>query len=183
VRVADERPEIAIVPLTLPEANLLVARWHRHHAPLPGGFSWFCCGAVAAGRLVGCAIAGRPTNRNNDDRQTVEVLRLATDSTTNACSALLGACARAAKAIGARRIITYTLTNETGASLRGAGWICESEDTGKSWWGHGGSRTPAVQREHMAVSKSRWALTWRDAVPYEPIVAAISECNGQGSLL
>ena len=31
-----------LVPLTLPQANAMVAKHHRHHAPLPGGFSWFC---------------------------------------------------------------------------------------------------------------------------------------------
>lgn len=157
---------VDIVPLTLPAANAVVTRLHRHHAAIPGGFSWFCCGAVVDGQLVGCAIAGRPTNRNNDDGQTVEVLRLASDGTANVCSALLGACARAAKAIGASRIITYTLSTESGISLRGAGWICEDADTGKSWWGHAGSRTPAVIREHLSVGKARWALHFRPVVEY-----------------
>lgn len=128
---------------------------------------WFAIGAIASGRLVGAAIAGRPTNRNNDDRQTVEVLRVATDGTPNACSALLGACARAAREIGAARILTYTLTSETGASLRGAGWRLECEDTGKSWWTHAGTRTPAVARDHINVSKARWALSMRDPITYE----------------
>lgn len=155
----SEVAKVEIVPLTLPAANRLVERFHRHHGPLPGGFAWWCVGAVTAGKLVGCAIAGRPTNRNNDDRHTVEVLRLATDGTPNACSALLGACARAARAVGASRIITYTLTSEGGASLRGAGWRCEAADTGKSWWTHPGTRTPARDRPHMAQSKSRWGLS------------------------
>ena len=63
--------QVDVVPVTFPTANKAVAAWHRHHAPLPGGFAWFCVGAVADGRLVGVAIAGRPTNRNNDDKQTV----------------------------------------------------------------------------------------------------------------
>ena len=121
------QPVISLVPLTLPRANDLVTTLHRHHAAIPGGFGWFCVGAVAQGLLVGCAIAGRPTNRNNDDGQTVEVLRVATDGTPNAPSALLGACCRAARAIGAARIITYTLDDESGASLRGAGWRREAD--------------------------------------------------------
>lgn len=156
---------LRIVPVTLPVANRYVERWHRHHAKLPGGFSWFCVGAVDdAGRVVGVAIAGRPTNRNNDDRQTVEVQRVATDGTKNACSALLGSCARAAQAIGARRIITYTLSTEQGSSLRGAGWVCEDENTGVSFWSNANTRTPAVAREHMAVPKARWAKHFRPAV-------------------
>jgi len=156
--------KVDVIPVTLPMANRVVARLHRHHAPIPGGFAWWCVAGVCGGVTVGVAIAGRPTNRNNDDGQTVEVLRVATDGTPNACSALLGACARAAKAIGARRIITYTLTSESGSSLRGAGWVCEVADTGVSWWTHAGTRTPAVARDHMAVSKSRWGLVFRDAI-------------------
>lgn len=156
---------ILIVPLTQPTANTLVKSLHRHHAPIPGGFAWFCVGAVADGVLVGCAMAGRPTNRNNDDRQTVEVLRVATDGTPNAPSALLGACVRAARAIGARRILTYTLEHESGTSLRAAGWNRE-EDGIKSWWTHEGVRKGAVRRDHQEVRKVRWGLDLRDRVEY-----------------
>ncbi len=166
VRRSDPAGRLAVdvVPTTLPKANALVAKWHRHHAPIPGGFGWWCVAAVVDGTVVGVAIAGRPTNRNNDDGQTVEVLRLATDGTPNACSALLGACARAAKAIGARRAITYTLSEESGASLRGAGWVCECEDTGRSWWTHEGTRPPAVKRDHMERTKARWSVVFRSAL-------------------
>lgn len=153
-----------VVPVTQPVANAYVEKWHRHHAAIPGGFAWFCLAAVARGVVVGVAICGRPTNRNNDNRQTVEVLRLATDGTPNACSALLGAAAKTAQAMGACRIITYTLTEESGSSLRGAGWACESEDTGRSWWTSGKTRPVAVDREHMSKSKSRWGKVFRDPV-------------------
>ena len=161
---------VQVVPLTLPKANDLVRLLHRHHAPIPGGFGWWCVGAVADGVLVGCAIAGRPTNRNNDDGQTVEVLRVATDGTANAPSALLGACVRAARAIGARRIITYTLDSETGASLRGAGWVREADGI-ESWWTHpgknGDGRPAAVDRPHMSERKVRWGVELRPtAIPY-----------------
>lgn len=163
------QPAVSVVPLTIPAANQVVARLHRHHAPIPGGFGWWAVGAVANGRLVGAAIAGRPTNRNNDDRQTVEVLRVATDGTPNAPSALLGACGRAARAIGAARIITYTLESEGGASLRGAGWVRESDGI-QSWWTHVGKdgmgRSPAVDRPHMNERKVRWGLSFRQPVEY-----------------
>lgn len=158
-----DQPVLNIVPTTLPTANAFVASLHRHHAPLPGGFSWWCVAAVRGdtGEPVGVAIAGRPTNRNNDDGQTVEVLRVATDGTQNACSALLGACARAAKAIGAHRVITYTLEDESGSSLKGAGWKKETEGI-TSWWGHkgadGNGRTPGVDRPHLQSKKARWAV-------------------------
>lgn len=152
---------VDIIPITFPKANAIVKRLHRHHAPLPGGFAWFCCAAIVESKIVGVAIAGRPTNRNNDDGQTVEVLRVATDGTKNACSALLGACARAAKAIGAYRIITYTLENESGVSLKASGWKLEKSEI-KSWWLHEGSRPAAVRREHHGLEKVRWGLKFRD---------------------
>jgi hypothetical protein len=177
-------PRLYVVPLTLPRANELVTTLHRHHAALPGGFAWFCVGAVADGRLVGCAIAGRPTNRNNDDTQTVEVLRVATDGTPNAPSALLGACARAARAIGAARVITYTLDIESGGSLRAAGWTREADGI-ESWWTHPGKdgrgRAPAVDREHMGIGKVRWGLTLREPIEYAaPAVAAASSQHDLG---
>ena len=158
--------QVLIVPVTLPVANRYVASLHRHHAPIPGGFGWFCVAAVTGEIVRGVAIAGRPTNRNNDDGQTVEVLRVAADGTPNVPSALLGACARAAKAIGAARIITYTLDSEGGSSLRGAGWVREADGI-TSWWATGKSRTRAVERPHMAEGKVRWALTFRPPVRYE----------------
>jgi len=158
-----------VVPATLPTANSFVASLHRHHGVLPGGFAWFCLLAVSTdgGVVCGSAICGRPTNRNNDDGQTVEVIRLATDGTRNAPSLLLGAAARAARAIGAWRIITYTLEYESGASLRGAGWTEEKRNI-KSWWTHAGSRTPAVDRDHMSAKKVRWAKHFKESPsPYD----------------
>lgn len=129
---------------------------------MPGGFAWWAIGAVTPdGDVVGVALAGRPTNRNNDDGQTVEVLRVATNGHPNACSLLYGSCARAAKAIGAWRIITYTLDDETGASLRGSGWTREKDGIG-SWWWHEGVRPSAVIRPHLKQKKVRWGLTFRD---------------------
>lgn len=159
------QPPLRVVPVTLPKANRYVAAWHRHHAPLPGGFAWFALAVVADGVICGVAIAGRPTNRNNDDSQTVEVLRVATDGTPNAPSALLGACRRAARAIGAARVITYTLDDETGSSLRGAGWEREADGI-TSWWHTGSSRIRAVDRPHMRAGKVRWGVTFREPLAY-----------------
>jgi len=157
---------VTVIPVTLPKANDYVARLHRHHAPIPAGFVWWCVAAVVQGTVRGVAIAGRPTNRNNDDGQTVEVLRVAADGTPNVPSALLGSCARAAKAMGARRVITYTLETESGSSLRGAGWRLEADGITSSWM-KGTSRRTAVARPHMDEKKARWAVNFRD----EPVPA------------
>lgn len=174
-------PSVQTVPLTLPQANRFIELHHRHHGVLPGGFAWWAVGAVINGEVVGVALAGRPTNRNNDDGQTVEVQRVATDGSRNACSVLYGSCARAAKALGAARIITYTLDSESGASLRGAGWVRESDGI-TSWWTHIGSnprRVPAVDRPHMREGKVRWAKHFR-----QPIQVSIpkNEVNEHPSL-
>lgn len=80
--------------------------------------------------LCGVAIVGRPTARMLDDGWTVEVTRLATDGAHNACSILYAAAWRAARAMGYRRCVTFTLPEEGGASLRGAGWRCIGEAGG-----------------------------------------------------
>ena len=60
---------------------------------------------------------------------------------------------RAAKALGYKRIITYTLASEPGTSLRAAGWKCEGKSGGKRWTGKRSGRVPDWPEE----SKMRWA--------------------------
>lgn len=129
---------LTLIPVTLAEANAFVAQHHRHHRPVVG--HKFSIGCAADGRLVGVAIVGRPVSRHLDNGLTLEVNRLCTDGTKNACSMLYAAAWRAARAMGYRKIITYTLDTENGASLRAAGWTCAGLAGGKRWTG---SRTPA----------------------------------------
>lgn len=129
------RSALSIVPATLAEANAFVRQHHRHHKPVPG--HKFSLAVVdEADAVRGVAIVGRPIARRLDDGLTLEVNRVATDGCPNACSALYGACRRAAFALGYRRLITYTLPEEGGASLRGAGWKCiglAGKTDGKGW--------------------------------------------------
>jgi hypothetical protein len=122
-----------VVPLELAEANRLVAQWHRHHQPNQG--HRFSLGVVdAAGDLHGAAIVGRPVARlAGSPRDVLEVVRLVTDGTQNACSILYAASARAGLAMGYRRVQTYILGSEAGTSLRAAGWTCEGEAGGGQW--------------------------------------------------
>lgn len=117
--------------IALKDANDFVARLHRHHKPVVGHL--FSIGAVLDGELVGVAIVGRPVARMRDDGLTAEVTRLCTDGTRNACSFLYGAAARAAFALGFKRIGTYILKSEDGASLRASGWRLIGETKGGSW--------------------------------------------------
>lgn len=119
-----------IQPISLAEANAFVSLHHRHHKPVVGHkFSI----AVADSAVRGVAIVGRPVARKLDDGWTLEVNRLCTDGAKNACSMLYGACWRAAKALGYRRLITYTLPEEGGASLAASGWRLIGLRGGGNW--------------------------------------------------
>lgn len=117
--------------LNLAEANAFVTAHHRHHKRVVGHV--FSIGAALDGKIVGIAIVGRPVARGRDDGVTAEVTRLATDGTKNACSFLYGASARAAFALGFKRIGTYILASEPGTSLTAAGWRQIGEVRGRSW--------------------------------------------------
>ncbi len=130
---------LALTPISLREANAFVERNHRHHKGVTG--HKFSIGCTQDGELVGVAIMGRPVSRYLDDGLTLEVNRLCTTGTENACSMLYGAAARAARAMGYRKIITYTLDTEPGTSLRAAGWQCAGPAGGERWTG---KRRPAA---------------------------------------
>lgn len=141
---------LTIIPITLAEANAFVREYHRHHAPVPG--SKFCLGVTCNDRIVGVAIVGRPVARMSDNGWTLEVNRTCTDGTRNANSILYGACRRATFALGYKKLITYTLPSESGASLRAAGWVCLGEAGGGAW-----SRTSRPRVDiHPTQTKLRW---------------------------
>jgi hypothetical protein len=135
--------------VTLDEANAFVAELHRYHPPVVG--HKFSLGAFKDGKLVGVVIVGRPVSRMRDDGQTLEVTRLCTDGAKNACSFLYGAAARACFALGFKRIGTYTLPSEGGASLRGAGWKLIGERGGGDW-----SRTDRPRTTKNPEQKLLW---------------------------
>jgi hypothetical protein len=131
---------LVLHPVTLTDAKAFVARHHRHSEPPQSGL--FAVGAVDdGGTMVGVAIVGRPMARMLQDGATCEVTRLATDGSRNACSLLYGAAVRAAKALGYRRIYTYTLAEESGASLRATGWRRDADLKARPTW-----NCPARQR-------------------------------------
>jgi hypothetical protein len=127
---------LELVPITLAEANAFVLRHHRHHQAVLG--AKFCL-AVAqmrandTGGIVGVAIVGRPVSRHLDDGWTLEVNRSCTVDTKNVNSMLYGAAWRVTRGLGYRRLITYTLLSESGASLRGAGWRVIAQRAARSW--------------------------------------------------
>lgn len=143
------------VPLDLAEANALVADWHRHH-PVDQGHKWSIGVMDSDGVIHGAAIVGRTRARGYAVRDVLEVTRLVTDGTKNACSFLYASAARAAAAQGYRRIQTYILDEESGASLRAAGWTYEGRVIGREWK-HSDGKPRA--NAHPTTDKGRWAKT------------------------
>lgn len=127
----EEQERLVIVPVTFSDACAFVSQYHRHHRA-PQGHK-FSIGLGLRGDLVGVAIVGRPVARRLDDGWTLEVTRLCTNGTANACSKLYSACWRIVREMGYRELITYILDTETGTSLRAAGWTCQGKAGGKSW--------------------------------------------------
>ena len=123
---------LEIVPVTFRQAQAFIALHHRHHKP-PRGMK-FCLGVALDDVIVGVATVGRPVARAYDDGYTLEVNRTCTDGTENANSMLYGAAWRAAKALGYRRLITYTQEGESGASLKAAGWRVIAERQARPNW-------------------------------------------------
>lgn len=131
---------LEVVPVSFADACAFVADWHRHHAP-PIGHK-FSLGVAVGTVLVGVAIIGRPVARHLDNGMTLEVIRSATDGTEHVNSMLYGAAWRASKALGYRRLITYTQAGESGSSLRAAGWRVIAERPARAGWD-----TPSRPRE------------------------------------
>ena len=147
---------LRIVPITLKVAQEFVKLHHRHSVP-PVGWK-FGVGLIntQTRELVGVATAGRPVARALDDGLTLEVNRTCTDGTRNANSMLYGAVWRAAKAMGYVRCITYTQYDESGASLRAAGWVIDSELAARKGWD-----APSRPRKEIGsggTPRLRWAI-------------------------
>lgn len=122
---------LEITPVSFDEANAFVLKHHRNHKPVTG--HKFSIAVSDSGIVCGVAIVGRPVSRHLDDSWTLEVSRCCTDGTFNACSMLYGAAWRVAKALGYRRLITYTLPSEGGSSLRASGWRLVGLRGGGNW--------------------------------------------------
>jgi hypothetical protein len=156
---------LRIVPVTLDTANGFVDRLHRHNDPLPG--AKLCVGVEKRTRLLdgpewvlcGVAIAGNPSAPALQKVPAlIEIRRVCTDGTRNACSMLYGALRKAAKALGYETVITYTLPSEGGASLRAAGFVLEKDDAGgpsKGWHNRPGRKVLPIEGD-LVGGKWRW---------------------------
>lgn len=170
---------LRIVPINADTANRFIAAWHRHHQP-PVGMLW-PIGVASGDTLVGVVTIGRPVARAYNDGLTVEITRCATDGTPNTCSMLYSAAWRSAKARGYQRALTYTRDDETGASLRAAGWIHAASLRARSGWD-----CPSRGRDNSTydpIGRHRWCIgawtrgTGGDLIPDRgiPFPAAVAQ--------
>lgn len=144
---------VRTVPVTFAQAGEFIGDWHRHHRP-PAGHKFSIGAADERNVLVGVAVVGRPVARLLQDGLTLEVTRVATDGTPNACSLLYAAAWQATKALGYRRLLTYTQRGESGASLRAAGWrIVAARPPAPGW-----SRPSRPRTDHGVehIARLRW---------------------------
>jgi hypothetical protein len=165
---------LRIIPATITDANAYVKLYHRHCEPVMGA-QYALAVADASGVIRGVAILGRPIARALDvgrdgemKRRVLEVRRVATDGTRNVNSMLYAASARLAREAGYEKIITYTLAEEeSGASLRAAGWVCVATTEPHQWDNRSRSRKHSPLYD---LPKYRWECALNGSFPFERIL-------------
>jgi hypothetical protein len=145
-----------ILPCELKEARDYITRFHRHHRP-PQGHRWSIKAVDEDGNIHGVAVVGRPVGRHQQDGSTLEITRLCTDGTRNTVSFLVGACKRIARAFGWKRLISYTLIEENGASWKASGMTQTGETSGGAWSGTYGDGKKRAN-VHPLQPKRRWEI-------------------------
>ena len=147
---------LVVKPISLAKANEFIIKNHRHHDKVNG--HKYSISVFDGEKMVGVACVGRPLSRYLDDGETLEVTRLCTDGTYNACSMLYSRCARISKEMGYKKIITYILDSENGTSLKASGWKLEADNVGGGSWS-----SPSRPRELVEVNlfgeKQKYPIT------------------------
>ena len=128
--MADKK--LHIVPIFQKEAFAFIEKHHRHLRKPVG--SVFQVALSDGEKIVGVAVVGRPNGRHQQDGFTLEVTRLCTDGTKNACSMLYSAAWRVCRELGYRKLITYILNSEPGTTLKAAGWTLIGERGSSKGW-------------------------------------------------
>lgn len=143
---------LQIRPISFRDACAFISKHHRHHKP-PQGMK-FAVSVYKDDQLAGVAIVGRPVARKLDNGLVAEVVRCCTDGTRNAPTKLYAAAWQAARAMGYTKLITYTLEDEPGTSLKAGGWKREYVTRGKSW----NVPTRARVDKHPLGNKVLWSI-------------------------
>lgn len=162
-----------LVPLSQRQARAFISDHHRHSRPDRGDV--IRVGLELVGELIGVATAGRPKGPGLQDGYTLEVTRNCTVGHENACSCLYGAIARAAKALGYRRLYTYTLESESGASPRAAGFVQDALLAERDWSTESGRDRYSEDLFGMRRSPPGSKIRWRRDLAQAPKWVAIGE--------
>lgn len=145
---------LEVRPIELATVKEYIIKYHRHHKP-PASHR-FSISIWLDDELVGVAVCGRPVARMTNQLEVLEVTRVCTNGVPNGCSKLLGTAASIARTMGYKRIQTFTLDYESGASLRAIGWAHSASLNYGSWSTPGRERSDS---EHTNTAKIKW---WRD---------------------
>jgi hypothetical protein len=146
-----------IIPIDLKTANDFVVKHHRHHGKVQGHKFSIGLYDLKQDKMVAVAIVGRPVARNLDDGITLEVTRMCSDGTKNACSILYSRAWQVAQALGYCRIVTYILESENGASLKASNYTYTGDTPGRSW----GVSRPRIDK-HPLCDKKRYERVNQD---------------------
>jgi len=152
-----------IGPYPVKYAHEWNAETHRRLKKLTGAM--WCIGLWDGPTMRGLAVVGRPCRMLDAPARTripvLEVIRVAVvEGTKNGCSTLYGACSRAGRDMGLDGMLTYIHDDETGVSLRAAGWVHDVTTDGGEW------DRPSRQRQLVTDNKpkKRWWAAWSKAV-------------------
>ncbi len=144
-----------IIPIRVSKANRFVEEYHRHNKPVDHRGHRFSLGLMYKDCLIGVAIAGSPIARANDDGFTLEIQRVCVlEGYANACSMLYGRIKRIGMLMGYKKIITYTLQNESGSSLKAVRAVSKPIRVG-SW---NRPNRPRQEQEISLKPKLKWTL-------------------------
>lgn len=152
------------LPVTIKKANLFIKKHHRHHRPTTKNCGKWAISVVdtITNEIVGVAISGNPVSATYMDGVTVEITRLCVSdyAPKGTSSFLLSRCSKIWRLMGGKRIITYTLAYESGASLKGAGWEKVGDVLAHNNWKNK-SKMDGKKRDNLEiyrVNKFRWEL-------------------------
>ncbi|TKF32238.1 XF1762 family protein [Enterovibrio norvegicus] len=156
-------------PITIKDANCFVEKHHRHHRPTSRNTGrWAVSALNSSGELIGVLIAGNPVSATYMDGVTLEVTRLCVKESApkGTCSFLLGKCRKIWTAMGGEKIITYTLDEESGASMKGAGWLKVAVVQPHKRWTNK-NKVDGIERQHLEIysrKKVRWECSLKEAI-------------------
>ena len=156
-----KKSKFKIVPLRIKQANNFVYEHHRYLKPVR--LAKYALGCEYEDKLVGVVLVGVPLASAYNDGYTVEVTRLccAGFAPVNTGSFLLGGAWKVWKAMGGRKMVSYTIDELPGTCYKAAGWRADGRNKGsKQGWKYKKGRTIQMFNEDteriVALPKTRW---------------------------